>query len=53
MGLGFCDELVTYDQIACLSVDQRAVYVDMAGNMKVSRDRWTAAGTRLASGECP
>jgi hypothetical protein len=36
--LGFYDEVLTYDQIASLPADQPSVYVDMAGNTKVSRD---------------
>ena len=36
-GLGFYDEVLSYDQIGSLASDQAAVFVDMAGNTKVSR----------------
>ncbi|MFQ5415544.1 MAG: DUF2855 family protein [Myxococcota bacterium] len=36
-GLGFYDEVVTYDQIGSLPAEIPSVFVDMAGNEKVSR----------------
>jgi len=35
--LGFYDEVITYDQITSLPAKRSAVFVDMAGNTKVSR----------------
>ena len=37
-GLGFYDQVLSYDEISALPADQPAVYVDMAGNTKVTRD---------------
>ena len=46
-GLGFYDQVLTYDQISALPADQPAVYVDMAGNTKVSRDVHEHLGANL------
>ena len=46
-GLGFYDEVISYDQIGSLPSDRSAVYVDMAGNTKVSRDVHERLGDSL------
>ena len=45
--LGFYDEVLTYDQIASLPADQPTVFVDMAGNTRVSRDVHEHLGANL------
>jgi hypothetical protein len=37
-GLGLYDQVLTYDEISALDGDTPSVYVDMAGNTKVSRE---------------
>jgi hypothetical protein len=46
-GLGFYDEVLSYDQITSLPADQPAVFVDMAGNTKVSRTLHEQLGGNL------
>ncbi len=46
-GLGFYDEVRTYDQIGSLPGDTPTVFVDMAGNAKVSRSVHEHFGANL------
>ncbi len=46
-GLGFYDEVLTYDQIGSLPDDAPTVFVDMAGNTKVSRSVHEHFGANL------
>ncbi len=46
-GLGFYDEVLTYDQIGSLPADVATVFVDMAGNTKVSRSVHEHFGANL------
>jgi hypothetical protein len=46
-GLGFYDQVVTYDEIDSLPADEPSVFVDMAGDAKVSRDVHEHFGSNL------
>jgi hypothetical protein len=46
-GLGSYDRIVTYDELAELEVDGRAIFVDMAGAPEVRRAVHTRLGERL------
>jgi NADPH:quinone reductase-like Zn-dependent oxidoreductase len=46
-GLGFYDEVVTYDEIGSLAGGGPAVFVDMAGNSKVARDVHESVASNL------
>jgi hypothetical protein len=45
--LGFYDQVLTYDEIAALPAETKAVFVDMAGNAKVTRDVHERMGENL------
>ena len=47
-GLGFYDEVLTYDQIGSLPADVATVFVDMAGNSKITRSVHEHLGANLA-----
>lgn len=46
-GIGFYDRVLTYDAIGSLPTDERTVFVDMAGNAKVSREIHESFGSSL------
>jgi hypothetical protein len=46
-GLGFYDRVLTYDAIGSLAIDRPSVFVDMAGNTKVSRGLHEHLGSSL------
>lgn len=46
-GLGFYDQVLTYDEVAALPAEAKAVFVDMAGNTKVTRQVHERMGENL------